>query len=324
MTKTELPDYPPPDKCKRPETDFDFEGLYDEVRNELQPSETDEHLEKTLAQVSEANIIAWLKDLTEPAFETRHTLSPLNVEVATWLRNQFQTVGYADTKFHDFECEGLIRHNVVATKSGKTTPNSVVIVCAHYDSRMQNLADRVSKAPGADDNASGVTVLLELSRVLQSLEVECTIQFICFSGEEQGLIGSKAYAEYAHASGMDIRLLINLDMIGHPIDTANPTIIIESDTGNNTAVNDKLSQHFAGQIAKAAAAFTSIQTRFGPIFSSDYMPFEHLGFVCVGLYDGADGKPFYHTENDTPDMVDTGFCVEIVKMLAATVRQAAK
>jgi len=322
MTKPDLPDYPPPDKCKRPESKFDFSELYEQLLIEPQLSKTDEKLDKALIEVSEANIINWLIVLTKTNFKTRHTLSPLNVETAKWLRNQFQTIGYADTKFHDFIYEGFTRHNVVATKPGKTTPDSFVIICAHYDSRMQNLANHSSKAPGADDNASGVIALLELSRVLQPLETDCTIKFICFTGEEQGLKGSKAYAEDAHNSGMDIRLLINLDMIGHPVDSANPTIIIESDTGNASAVNDKLSQQFAGQTAKAAAAFTSIQTRFGPIFSSDYMPFEHFGYVCIGLYDGADGEPFYHTENDTSDKVNTGFCVEIVKLLAATVKQA--
>jgi len=322
MTTSDLPYYPPPDKCKRPAQKFDFSELHEDLFSEAPKIEIDADLKEALDKLSEENIIAWLKAITGTDFKTRHTLSPLNVEAAEWLKGEFKEIGYTDIIFHDFVHQGQTRHNVVATKTGKTDPNTFIIVCAHYDSRMDNLNDHSSAAPGADDNGSGIVTVLELSRVLHKLETDCSIRFIFFSGEEQGLLGSKAYATHAHDGEMNIRLLINLDMVGHPADPEDPTIIVEMDMGNTSPGNDEPSRLFGKQMA--AAAGTGLKTSFGPIYSSDYMPFEHFGYVCVGLFDGADGAAFYHTKNDTLETVNTGFCLKIVEMLSAFVRQASK
>jgi Zn-dependent M28 family amino/carboxypeptidase len=322
MTSPNLPSYPPPDKCQRPAQKFDLSKLPQDLFSEAPPIGIDAELKLTLDTADEENIIAWLKGLSLANFTTRHTASPLNLKAANWLKTELQTIGYTDVALHDFKYQGQTRHNVVATKRGKTDPDIFIIVCAHYDSRMENLDDHISVAPGADDNASGVATILELSTVLHQVATDCSIRFILFSGEEQGLLGSSAYAKHAHDSGMNIRLLINLDMVGHVTDGENPSIIIEIDSGNTSPVNDEPSRQFGKQMAAAAGA--GLKTRFGPIYSSDYMPFEHFGYVCVGLFDGADGEPFYHTQNDTEDKVSTSLCLEIVKMLSIFVSQASK
>jgi hypothetical protein len=112
-------------------------------------------------------------------------------------------------------------------------------------------------------------------------------------------------------------------MIGHAIDPADPTIVVERDLGNDVAANDAASQTHALQMAQAAADFTTIGTSLGPIYSSDYMPFEHYGYVCIGTFDGADSEPFYHTANDTFDKVQLSFCTEVIRMVLATVLLAA-
>lgn len=322
MTSPNLPYYPPPDKCQRPAQKLDLGELTQDLFSKAPPIEIDAELKLTLKTLGEENIIAWLAGLSPANFKTRHTVSPLNVKAANWIKSELQKIGYADVTLHDFKFQGQTRHNVVATKLGKTDPETFLIVCAHYDSRMENLDDHTSVAPGADDNASGIATVLGLSSVLHQMETDCSIRFIFFSGEEQGLLGSSAYAKHAHDSGMNIRLLINLDMVGHAADPKNPSIIIEIDSGNTSSVNDEPSRQFGKQMAAAAGA--GIKTRFGPIYSSDYMPFEHFGYVCVGLFDGADGEPFYHTQNDTADKVNTGLCLEIVKMLSIFVSQASK
>ncbi len=188
---------------------------------------------------------------------------------------------------------------------------------------MSNLIDSVSAAPGADDNASGVAALLEIARVLFSIDTTYSLRFAVFSGEEQGLKGSSAYATFANTNGIQIPLLINLDMIGHPENPANPTIIVERDLGNDSATNDAASQAFANQMAQAATDYTTINTSLGPIYSSDYMPFEHFGYVCIGVFDGADAEPFYHTSSDTLVTVNMGFCTEAIRMVLATILTSA-
>jgi len=308
-----IPTFTPPDKKLRPpEPRVPAIRRRTAVRTAL-----NEYIAGLVAQVDVARISGWIGNLVN--FPTRHTLSSHNVEAAEWLRGQFQALGYTDVVFYDFKVKSAIRHNVICTKPGKVAPNKYLIVCAHYDSRMKSLGDAVSIAPGADDNASGVAALLEMARILFAVDTTYSIRFCAFSGEEQGYVGASAYATFAGNSGMQIPLLINMDMVGHPENPSNPTIIVEHDIGNHVRTNDAPSLAFANQMTQAAADYTTLQTTLGPIYSSDYMPFEYLGYVCIGAYDGADVEPFYHTANDTIDKVNMGFCGEVTRMVLATV-----
>jgi Zn-dependent M28 family amino/carboxypeptidase len=319
--------FPPPEKLPRTDADADEGfGKWSSPAAALDAESEgfknlDEAITSAVKAVDEASITDLLKGLLH--FPTRHTLSPHNVEAAEWLRGQFSSFGYADVSLHDFKIAGLTRHNVVCMKPGGAEPGRLVVVCAHYDSRMKTLADSASAAPGAVDNGSGVAVLLEAARVLEGADTNCSVRFVAFSGEEQGLAGADAYAEAVRAAGTDIVLLINLDMVGHPVDAEKRTIVIERDEGNATTANDAASGTFAAAMAQAAAAYTSLKVKAGKIYDSDYMPFEQRGYVCVGAFDGSTVAPFYHSVNDTLDKVDTGFCAEVARMVVATVLKVA-
>ena len=86
--------------------------------------------------------------------------------------------------------------NVICEKAGSLS-DQVILVCAHYDSRMENLEDMNSRAPGADDNASGVAVLFRSSSANFNFKLRKEYQLVFFSGEEQGLWGSTHYAKPA-------------------------------------------------------------------------------------------------------------------------------
>lgn len=308
-----IPTFPPPDKRQRPP----FPRVPASPRVAERTLVVDPSIAALVAQVDSTRISDSIGHLA--SFPTRHTLSPQNVAAAQWLRGEFQSFGYTDVVLHDFTLGAVSRHNVICTKVGSVDATKHLIICAHYDSRMSSLSDSTSVAPGADDNGSGVAALLEIARVLAPIDTAWSVRFAAFSGEEQGLVGSTAYAAFANSSGMQIPLLINLDMIGHPENPADPTIVVEQDLGNDVATNDAPSQAFAAQMVQAAADYTTIKTVLGPIYSSDYMPFEHFGYVCIGAFDGADAAPFYHTSNDTPDKVRVSFCAEVIRMILATV-----
>ena len=84
--------------------------------------------------------------------------------------------------------------NIVCEKPGST--NNTIMISAHYDSRMEDINNSTAKAPGADDNASGVSALLEVARILSNVTLNHGIIFVLFSGEEQGKWGSTYYADY--------------------------------------------------------------------------------------------------------------------------------
>lgn len=319
--------FPPPEKLPRPDDDDD-EGFVESSSSAAAGGAADESFKgpgdaiaSAVNAINEASVTHLLQGLL--AFPTRHTLSPHNVAAAEWLRGQFISYGYADVSLHDFQIEERTRHNVLCTKPGGGEPERFVVVCAHYDSRMGKLTDFTSAAPGAVDNASGVAVLLEAARVLRGADTLRSVRFLAFSGEEQGLAGSDAYARVARAEGTDIVLLINLDMVGHPVDAERRTVIIERDVGNATTANDAASASFAAQMAQAAGTHTSLKVKPGKIYDSDYMPFERQGYVCIGAFDGSTVAPFYHTVEDTLDKVDTRFCTDVARMVVATVLKAA-
>jgi Zn-dependent M28 family amino/carboxypeptidase len=174
-------------------------------------------------------------------------------------------------------------------------------------------------APGCDDNASGIAAMLEAARVLREAQLEGNVLFAAFGGEEQGLFGSRACAGIAASERWNIRLVINLDMVGYR-DPARPNLItVEFDQGNRVPGNDADARRYGMVMAQAAADYTSLEVEHTDIWNSDYMPFEEKGYACIGLYDGAADAPFYHTTNDTLDKVDLAHLAEITRLLVAAI-----
>src|SRR5437764_5782315 len=90
----------------------------------------------------------------------------------------------------------------------------IVLVTGHYDSRNSDTLDGNGDAPGANDDGSGTAVSVECARVLSKLKFPGTIVFLTVAGEEQGLYGSKHFAEYAKAQGWQIEAVLNNDIVG--------------------------------------------------------------------------------------------------------------
>lgn len=284
-------------------------------------------------------------------YPTRHTLSGQNVDVAQALRERFRKMGYQDVALEEFAVGRTNRFNVVATKRGTKTPEEIVVVGAHFDSRNKDEADIRNPAPGADDNATGTSAVLEIARQLAAVPTARTVRFVLFSGEEQGLIGAKAHAQRLKATGANVVLMVNLDMVGHssppgpdgdappptfPPATAAPnargarrSIYVESDQGLTTPDNDAASRRWGNRLEQFVFGYGLGVSR-GPLYGTDYLPFEEAGFAAVGLYDGADTEPFYHNEKDLPGVVDADFharaasaALDLVKLAAGVPQQPA-
>src|SRR5262249_47410323 len=108
--------------------------------------------------------------------------------------------------------------NVVATLKG-TQPESVdrmYVISGHYDSRGTDVFNATKRAPGADDDASGVSAMLEAARVMAPHAFDATIVFMAVAGEEQGLFGSTHFVQVAKAKHLDIEGMLDNDIIGTP------------------------------------------------------------------------------------------------------------
>ena len=101
----------------------------------------------------------------------------------------------------------IISHLSKKSEANATFQKEVLVVGAHYDT--------VPGSPGADDNASGLAVLLETARLLADMQGNFDVQFVAFSLEEQGYIGSEAFLQYAEESGTKIWGAIVLECVGY-------------------------------------------------------------------------------------------------------------
>jgi|SRR5215211_1399442 len=281
-------------------------------------------IQTIIDDVSSNNIKEKLNHIS--SFHTRHSKSQFINEVAEWLLNEFKNVGYSNASYHNYDAaidnKEYQLKNIICEKEGEN--NKMIIICAHYDCIMEDLQDHTSRAPGANDNASGISAILEIARVLINEKLSYTIQFVLFSGEEQGLHGSVQYSKFIKEKNLQLFRLINLDMIGYP--QLNPGIvIIERDNNsdlrhNRVRENDDLSIE-TGEIMTRMAKYNNLEFDLDSIYDSDYEPFEAKGYVVIGAYDGSaeNINPHYHNSSDTPSLIDWDYLTSVTKMVLATI-----
>lgn len=171
-----------------------------------------EDIALAVAEVDDTRLMDHLTWLTSYATRAGHEAQ---TEIVATLQDDLDAMNGA-TRLHGYSWRGQDYHNLVATFPVDADLDPAVphlVVGAHVDSTAEAGAD---VAPGADDNASGVSALLELARVLgQCHALEGRVDLVFFTNEEVGLIGSSAYAADAAAEGQAITGMIAVDMIAY-------------------------------------------------------------------------------------------------------------
>ena len=267
-------------------------------------------------QVSATNILNNLTEFENLGVKRRGT-TPLQ-NTLNWLKAEYLSYGYttAQMQEYSFTNGSTTGKNLVITKVGTLYPDTFVIICGHYDT---------INGPGVNDNGSGTAVILEAARILQNVSSEYSIKFINFSGEEQGLLGSKAYVTNVVKStnpAMDIALVLNLDEVGGVAGMTNNKIIAEKDGTPAFPTNGIYSTYPSSNNAASAIKTTELKNSIlnysnitpvdGYIERSDYMPFEKEGYVVTGLYEfNQSSKP--HTSGDTYVNMDPVYVYNIAQ-----------
>jgi len=167
--------------------------------------------EKARWEISEQSMFNTLKEME--SWGNRTTWEKQN-EAADYLYRRLKENKNLDVYFHQYKEGNQTYKNVVARLPGKKEPKEVMIFCAHYDSHPAGLIAG-GRAPGADDNATGVAVLLEGARILAGNPIKNSVELVFFSNEEQDHKGSKAYVKDLAAKGRIIKGVINIDAIGY-------------------------------------------------------------------------------------------------------------
>ena len=279
-----------------------------------------------LQEVSVTNLTETVRSLQSAGgHESRVTFTAGNDSARTTLFSAFAALEHLTSVEYDTffipatpPYNAVAQFNIVATMTGSTFPERVLILGAHYDASASRMGSTVwnsqwltIRAPGADDNATGVAVLLEVARILSDpasgFDNAYTLKFIAFASEESGPAhsgghgGSEHYAAYARARGENIVGMVSVDMIGYNPAHAYMAIVADSRSqwlgGNIVAARD---EHGIDLLTNSAP--------FPRATYSDHASFWDQGYSAILLIENAppwenstyySANPYYHTSSDT-------------------------
>jgi len=304
-------------------------------------------------------------------FGTRHTLSSADHPTRgigaarRWYASEMQKIGAGcggcitveslERMFtNDRTPNGARVVDVLGVQKGRD-PNRVVIVQGHIDSRVSDVMNATSDAPGANDDASGVALVIEAARLLSKEKFDATIIYAALSGEEQGLLGGTLLAETAKERGWVVSAVLNNDIVGNTLGQNGQRVddrvrvfsegirISEDlpaqafrrgnggeDDGPSRALA-KTIDHVADSIKGGLDVFVDRRPdRFGR--GGDHEPFLRLGFPAVRFSVGIENYNQQHQDlrtadgieyGDTPDKMDFPYLAKVTAINVAAIRQLA-
>jgi Zn-dependent M28 family amino/carboxypeptidase len=314
---------------------------------------------------SEAELHATIAKLV--SFGTRHTLSDTTSDkrgigaARRWVKSQFEAISK--------ECGGCIEvvtpsqvftgkripqptevMDVVAIKRGKTDPKRVIVMTGHLDSRVTDVMNAKSDAPGANDDASGVAALMEAARLLSKQDNDATLVFAALSGEEQGLYGGKVLADYAVQQGWQVQADLNNDIVGNShgqngvLDNTTVRIFSEGTKTNETPEQAKYRAYHGGEVDSPSRNVARYMEQIGSTYlpdlrihmvyrtdrysrGGDQVPFLEAGYPGVRVTEGHEDYTRQHQDlrtdkgikyGDTIDGVDFRYLARVTALNTVT------
>ena len=327
-----------------------------------QKTKPNPEIAKMVKEISATNIEASIRKLV--SFGTRNTLSEQDNPThgigaaRDWIYSEFQKIST--------ECGGCLQvekqtflqpkanrvpeptnlTNVYAVLKGTTDPDRVYVVSGHYDSMCTSPTDAKCDAPGANDDASGTAVSIELARVMSKRKFDATIIFMTVPGEEQGLLGAAYFAQQALEKKMNIEGMFTNDIVGGATSHKNspnrntvrvfsegvPSNETEQQANTRRSVggeNDSAPRQLARYIKEQSDRYLKkfkvwmIYRRDRYLRGGDHIPFVERGFTAVRITESNEDYTHQHqnvrTENgvfygDTPEFVDFEYTANVARV----------
>jgi len=263
-----------------------FEKIEEDVRNVIKTASVN-------------RIFGYARDLHR--FGSKYITEPGNQKAIEYLTNTLQSFGY-EVEQQWFEPRGVRSANVIATLPGTLHPDLVYVISSHFDS--------VRRGPGADDNTSGTTALIEAARILADHPMPATIQFAFFTGEEAGLLGSREFVRRAVENKVELLGALNNDMVGW----ANNHKLDDTIRFSNEGIRDV--QH------AAAFLFTDLITYDAKYYKSTdaHAYYDVYGDIVggIGSYPVL-SSPHYHQAHDVLEIINQTLVTEVSKTTVGTI-----
>lgn len=329
------------------------------------PSKPDPEISKMVKEVSSRNIEVTIRKLV--SFGTRNTLSEQGDPARgigaarDWIYAEFQKISAACGACLRVEKQAFVQPanprgripqpttltNVIAVLEGTTDPSRIYVVSGHYDSMCSSATDAKCDAPGANDDASGTAVSIELARVMSTRKFDATIVFMAVPGEEQGLLGATHYADEAKKAKANIEAMFTNDIVGGVTSQTNskfrnkvrvfsegvPSIETEQEANTRRSVggeNDSTSRQLARYIKEQSDRYLKgfgvwmiyRRDRYGR--GGDHQPFLTNGFPAVRFTEADEDYTHQHQNvrtddkglffGDTPEFVDFDYAANVCRV----------
>lgn len=342
--------------------------------NYAQTTIDDPEIKKMVTEVKAENLEATVRKLV--SFGTRHTLSDTKSNTRgigaaqRWVKSEFdkyalESGGRLISNIDYFTIKADGRRiakdselgNVMATLKG-TDPadDRVLIISGHLDSRVTDVMDVKSDAPGANDDGSGVAAMMELAKIMSKRSFPYTIIFVAVTGEEQGLYGARHLAELAKKENWNIVAMLNNDMIGNSLSSgtnlrdntkvrvfseATPYLETEEEAKMRKTTNrdnDSPSRQLARYIKTTTDQYVD-QLEVNLVYRNDrflrggdHTPFSQNGFTAIRFCEMNENYDHQHqdlrTENnikygDLPEFMDFEYLRKIAASNLATLANLA-
>ena len=300
-------------------------------------------------------------------FGTRHTLSDTQSNkrgigaARRWAKTRFEEIGR--------NCKGCLEietpqqsvtgeriphptaiMDVLAIQRGTSDPDRVIVISGHIDSRVRDVMDAKSDAPGADDDGSGTAAVLEAARVLSKHKFNATLVYAVLSGEEQGLYGGKLLAQYARDHHWKVEAALNNDIVGNTLgtngvkDATHVRVFSEGTRSIETPEQATRRRYNGGEVdspSRNLARFvSSLADTYLKDFSvrmvyrtdrysrgGDQVPMLAEGYPAVRLTEAIENYTREHQDvrvengvhyGDVPDAVDLAYLAQVARLNAIT------
>lgn len=284
-----------------------------------------------LPDVDQSRLRATVEKLS--SYNTRNTNSPELIHAAGWLADEFRKIQGMQVELMPYTVEAGRRIpatkevvQVVATLPGRTDRR--IIIGGHLDSYVVEGDPMTAHAPGANDDASGVALALEIARLMAGQKWENTMVFVGFTGEEQGLLGSTALAKRATAEGWTIDAVLSNDTVGSSRNKNR-----QSNTKQVRVFSDESPDHECRELARYVewvgrqkmkgfgAKLVLRADRFGR--GGDHTPFSRENFNAVRFIEVHEEYTRQHTTDDLVQHMDFGYLANVTKLNLAIATELA-
>jgi hypothetical protein len=245
--------------------------------------------------------------------------------------------------------------DVVAIQRGRTDPDRHLLMMGHYDTRVRDVMDATSAAPGANDDGSGVAATLEAARLLSRYPTDATVVYAALAGEEQGLHGGGVLARFARAQGWRVEGVINNDIVGNTrggngvVDNSRIRIFAPGIPSTATAADLQRYLSYGGELDTPSRQLARYMDRVADLYfpnldaqiiyrldrygrGGDHTPFFQQGDPAVRLSEPNEDYTRQHQDirvengvhyGDLPDEVDFEYLARVAAFNAASLASLA-